>query len=185
MTGQGGGVGAGGASARRTTSALASYVAGAGGAVAGGAEPLKDIAGRADIIVLVETFYTRAFADDLIGPIFTEVVHMDLARHMPIMADFWQTVLFKAGLYRRNALSVHFDIHLKEPLTAGHFNRWLELWTSSVDGLFTGEKAELAKVQAHHIAGSMHRRVNGHPASALQTIAVRTLEQPGGIQPSG
>ncbi|WP_425862511.1 group III truncated hemoglobin [Arthrobacter sp. TWP1-1] len=133
----------------------------------------RDLENREDVLLLVETFYTRAFADDLIGPIFTEVVHMDLAAHMPIMADFWQTVLFKAGLYKRNALAVHFEIHAKEPLTLAHFNRWLQLWTLTVDSLFHGEKAELAKVQAHQIGGSMHRRVTGKSASAYDTISLR------------
>ncbi|WP_207344070.1 group III truncated hemoglobin [Arthrobacter sp. E3] len=133
----------------------------------------KDISSREDILTLVETFYTRAFADELIGRIFTDVVHMDLPRHMPIMADFWQTVLFKAGLYSRNALKIHFDIHAQEPLTLEHFNRWLQLWTNTVDELFSGEKAEMAKVQAHLIAGSLHRRVTGRPASQYSTISMR------------
>ncbi|MCU6482610.1 group III truncated hemoglobin [Arthrobacter sp. A2-55] len=141
----------------------------------GAAEP-ADIANRQDILDLVSTFYTRAFADELIGPIFTDVVHMDLVRHMPIMADFWQTVLFKAGLYHRNALKIHFDIHALEPLTLEHFNRWLQLWTNTVDGLFSGEKAEMAKVQAHLIAGSLHRRVTGRPASQYSTISMRPPE---------
>lgn len=132
-----------------------------------------DIADRGDILHLVESFYTMAFEDELIGHIFTDVVHMDLPRHLPIMADFWQTVLFKAGLYSRNALKVHFDIHGLEPLTLEHFNRWLQLWTNTVDGLFAGEKAEMAKVQAHLIAGSLHRRVTGRPASRYSTISVR------------
>lgn len=135
-----------------------------------------DIAGRDDILDLVRTFYTRAFADELIGPIFTEVVHMDLVRHMPIMADFWQTVLFKAGLYSRNALAIHFDIHAREPLGLDHFNRWLQLWTNTVDELFSGEKAEMAKVQAHLIAGSLHRRVTGRPASQYSSISVRPAD---------
>lgn len=105
-----------------------------------------DIATREDILTLVQSFYTKAFADKTIGRIFTEVAHMDLPRHMPIMADFWQTVLFKAGLYSRNALKIHFDIHSKEALTLEHFNRWLQLWTITVDELFAGEKAEMAKV---------------------------------------
>ncbi|MGP9502616.1 group III truncated hemoglobin [Specibacter sp. AOP5-B1-6] len=138
----------------------------------------SDIADRADVVKLVETFYTRAFADPLIGHIFTDVVHMDLVRHMPIMADFWQTVLFKAGLYNRNALAIHFDIHAKEPLTLEHFNRWLQLWTNTVDGLFAGEKAELAKVQAHLIGGSLHRRVTGRPASQYSTISTRPPQGP-------
>lgn len=140
------------------------------------AHGLQDIATRADILALVEAFYTKAFHDDLIGHIFTDVVHMDLAAHMPIMADFWQTVLFKAGLYKRNALKIHFDIHAKVPLTLEHFNRWLQLWTSTVDELFAGEKAELAKVQAHHIAGSLNRRVTGRSASQYSTISLRPAE---------
>lgn len=158
----------GGRKAGRTASNLQKYRA-----TPAGADALGDIADRADIVRLVEAFYTRAFADDLIGHIFTEVVHMDLARHLPIMADFWQTVLFRAGLYNRNALKIHFDIDAKEPLTLEHFNRWLQLWTATVDELFCGEKAELAKVQAHRIAGSIHRRVTGRPATAHSTISVR------------
>ncbi|ALE06625.1 hypothetical protein AL755_16075 [Arthrobacter sp. ERGS1:01] len=132
-----------------------------------------DISSRDDVLRLVEAFYARAFADDLIGPIFTEVAHMDLAGHLPIMADFWQTVLFRAGLYKRNALQVHFDLDARQPLTAKHFDRWLHLWSATVDDLFSGEKAELAKVQAQRIAGSIHRRVTGRRASEYGTIAVR------------
>lgn len=134
---------------------------------------LTDLTGRDDVLLLVETFYTKAFSDDLIGHIFTDVAHMDLSKHMPIMADFWQTVLFKAGLYNRNALAIHFDIHAKEPLTLERFNRWLQLWSNTIDELFAGEKAEMAKVQAHLIAGSLHRRVSGRPASQYSTISVR------------
>ncbi|MHA7271087.1 group III truncated hemoglobin [Arthrobacter sp. HLT1-20] len=152
----------------RTASRLLSYQP---AATPGQQRP--DIADRADILRLVEAFYTEAFADDLIGPVFTEVVHMDLERHLPIMADFWETVLFRAGLYKRNALKIHFDISAREPLTLEHFNRWLRLWSRTVDGLFAGEKAELAKAQAHVIAGSMHRRVSGRPASAHSTIGLR------------
>ncbi|AIY01144.1 hypothetical protein ART_1545 [Arthrobacter sp. PAMC 25486] len=149
----------------------------------------RDIATRGDILTLVETFYTKAFADETIGLIFTEVAHMDLPRHMPIMADFWQTVLFKAGLYSRNALKIHFDIHAKEALTLEHFNRWLQLWTNTVDELFAGEKAEMAKVQAHLIAGSLHRRVTGRPASQYSTISMRPQQtrqdQPGQAPEAG
>lgn len=145
----------------------------------------EDIAGREGILNLVEAFYTRAFADDLIGHIFTEVVHMDLVEHLPIMADFWQTVLFKAGLYNRNALKIHVQIHQLEPLTVNHFNRWLQLWCATVDELFYGEKAELAKVQAHQIAGSLHRRVTGGQASQHSTISTRPQEPGTRESPAG
>lgn len=167
----------------RTASNLNAYIPADAASTTPGAADLHDIGTREDILTLVETFYTKAFEDDLIGHIFTEVVHMDLPKHMPIMADFWQTVLFKAGLYSRNALKIHFDIHAQEPLTLEHFNRWLQLWTNTVDELFAGEKAELTKVQAHLIAGSLHRRVTGRPASQYSTISMRPDGAPPALGP--
>jgi hemoglobin len=118
-----------------------------------------DIRDRTDIADLVTAFYTRAFADPVLGPIFTDIAHMDLEAHMPIMCDFWETVLFQAGKYGRNAFSVHLDLHQLEPLTPMHFQRWLDVWEGTVDDLFAGPKANLARVQAGRIAGSISRRL--------------------------
>ncbi|WP_431962367.1 group III truncated hemoglobin [Actinacidiphila sp. bgisy160] len=133
----------------------------------------RDLADRADVEVLVTAFYRRAFADPLIGPVFTEVARMDLDAHMPIMCDFWETVLFAAGRYRRNALAPHLALHRMAPLGAEHFGRWLALWTLTVDGLFRGDKAELAKRQAERIAGSLQRRLAGRDASEYVSIRRR------------
>jgi hemoglobin len=134
---------------------------------------VRDLEGRDDVSALVEGFYRRAFLDPQIGPIFTDVAKMDLAHHLPIMCDFWETVLFRAGTYRRNALQVHLALNGRFPLTEQHFERWLALWVSAVDESFAGEKAELAKVQATRIAGSMHRRMKGGSASQFETIRNR------------
>ncbi|HOA86596.1 MAG: group III truncated hemoglobin [Microbacteriaceae bacterium] len=133
----------------------------------------QDIRDRADIALLVDAFYRRAFADPVIGPIFTDVAHLDLAHHLPIFADFWETVLFRAGKYRRNALQVHLVLNAKAPLRAEHFERWLQIWTSNVDEHFEGEVAERAKLQATRIAGSMHRRVQGRSGSEFETLKTR------------
>jgi truncated hemoglobin YjbI len=132
-----------------------------------------DLRDRADVERLVSTFYLSVFRDPQIGPIFTDVAHMDLDHHLPIMCDFWQTVLFQAGLYRRNALQLHVALNAKRTLTRADFDRWLELWVATVDELFAGEKAELAKLQAHRIAGSIHRRLEGRSGSEFETVTVR------------
>ena len=124
-------------------------------------EPSRhDIRDRDDIANLIEAFYTRAFADRMLGPIFTDIAQMDLEAHMPIMCDFWETVLFQAGTYGRNAFNVHLDLHQQEPLTPMHFQRWLDIWEGTVDDLFAGPKATQAKVQAARIAGSISRRLD-------------------------
>jgi hemoglobin len=132
---------------------------------------VQDLATRDDVEQLVVAFYGSAFRDPLIGRIFTDVAHMDLAAHLPIMCDFWETVLFRSGAYRRNALQVHVALHARHPLTAEHFARWLELWDATVDAGFAGPIAERAKVQAERIAGSMQRRLAGRSGSAFETVA--------------
>ena len=137
----------------------------------------RDLQDRSDIAELVGEFYRRAFEDPLIGPIFTDIARMDLDHHLPIMCDFWETVLFNAGLYRRNALQVHLVLGARCPLRQEHFDRWLTLWVSNVDEHFTGEKAELAKTQARRIAGSILRRLQGRSGSEFETLKTRDQEE--------
>jgi hemoglobin len=152
----------------------------AGGPTAAARADITDTPDRADLERLIRAFYERAYADDLIGFVFTDVTHMDLEAHLPVMCDFWSTVLFRSGLYRRNALAVHTDIHARSAFTAEQFGRWLELWSSTVDELFAGEKAELAKRQAARIAWSMSRRLLGESGSEFVTIT-RASEPPGPV----
>ena len=65
---------------------------------------LADLHDRDDVYTLVSELYRRVFTDDLLGPIFVDIARMDLDHHLPIICDFWETVLFGARLYRRNAL---------------------------------------------------------------------------------
>ena len=53
----------------------------------------EDLRGRGDVEALVREFYPRAFADRLLGPVFIDVARMDLPAHLPVMCDFWETVL--------------------------------------------------------------------------------------------
>ena len=131
------------------------------------ARPRGDITGRDDIAALLTDFYGRAFGDELLGPVFVDIARMDLAEHLPVMCDFWQSVLFRSGQYRRNALQPHLRLHGKAHLTPAHFDRWLALWHATVDDRHAGPKAELAKLQASRIAGATSRRITGHVSPTL------------------
>ena len=139
---------------------------------------MADIRDRDDILVLVRTFYETAFQDPLIGRIFTDVARMDLDHHLPIMGDFWESVLFQAGGYHRNALALHSAVNAKHPLTAEHFDRWLLLWNTTVDDLHEGPVADTAKQQAERIGLSMQRRLQGLSGSLLETIRIRPDSDP-------
>jgi hemoglobin len=130
--------------------------------------PRADLRDRTDVERMVERFYRRCFADDLLGPVFTDVARLDLPAHLPVMCDFWETVLFRTGAYRRNAYTVHAALHGRRELDPGGltgpmFQRWLAIWCANVDELYTGPLAERAKLQAGRIAASIERRLALRP----------------------
>jgi len=132
-----------------------------------------DIRDRADIERLTRAFYGKALTDTMIGYLFTDVAQLDLEAHLPDITDFWETILLGGEAYRGGAFAVHAHLHAKSPLRGGHFNRWLTLWTETVDELFEGERAEEAKRHAQRVASAFHRRLQGVPVE--QDVA------PGGI----
>ncbi len=118
----------------------------------------KDIENRDDIDALMHKFYAAAMTDGMIGYIFTDVAKLDLDHHLPIIGDFWETMLFREGDYGRhgrNPLQVHGELNKKTPLLPVHFERWLEIFTGTVDELFQGETADFLKMRAGAIAGRM------------------------------
>lgn len=131
----------------------------------------RDIENRKDIDELMHLFYERAIKDDVIGYIFTDVARLDLSHHLPIIGDFWETMLFQTGSYAkhgRNPLQVHALLSAKEPLTLDHFTRWLEIFNVSVDELFEGERADFIKMRANAIANRFLTYLSSMPRLETQ-----------------
>ena len=132
-----------------------------------------DIRTREDCERLVRAFYARALDDPIIGWIFTDVAKLDLEEHVPRITAFWETVLLGAQSYGGGAFRPHVELHVKARLRRGHFERWLALWRTTIDELFVGDTAELAKEHALRVASAFHRRLesmalpeSGTPAPA-------------------
>src|SRR5437763_16511738 len=66
-----------------------------------------DITDRRDVACLVNVFYDRVRDDDLLGPIFDDIAHVDWATHLPRMYDFWESVLFARATFKGAPLVVH------------------------------------------------------------------------------
>ncbi len=132
-----------------------------------------DLTGRADVEALLRRFYGQVMVDDVLAEPFTELRIRGLDSHIPVMADFWETVLFRAGLYRGSALHAHRHIHQRTPLSGRHFVRWLTTWNRTVDEMFQGPIAEHAKTQAARIAWAMHRRLTGTDTPELDNLVAR------------
>jgi len=113
---------------------------------------MNDIANRQDIELLINRFYDKVRADATIGFIFNDIAKVDWPAHLPTMYNFWESVIFYTATYRGNPMELHKQLNTKVPLTAEHFEQWLHLFTTTVDELFKGDKAELAKQRAQSIA---------------------------------
>lgn len=124
-----------------------------------GARP--DIETHEDCERLVRAFYTRALADPVIGFIFTDVARLDLEAHVPRITRFWETILLGARSYAGGAFEPHVRLDAKVRLRRGHFERWLWLWGETIDELFAGEHAELAKLHARRVADAFVARLHG------------------------
>lgn len=126
----------------------------------------KDIETRADIDDLMNRFYARAMTDETIGYIF-QIAELDLKHHLPIIGDFWETLLFGTDNYQkhgRNPLQVHAALDKKTPLFLKHFERWLEIFRETVDETFDGTRADFLKLRAGMIANRMLDFVSRTPA---------------------
>lgn len=130
-------------------------------------DTLRDIETRADCERLVRAFYGRALVDPIIGFLFTDVAKLDLEAHVPRITNFWETILLEARSYGGGAFRPHVELHFKVPLTRGHFDRWLYLWSMTVDELFAGDRAELAKAHATRVAAAFAARLQsfGQPGA--------------------
>jgi hemoglobin len=133
---------------------------------------LADISSRSDCERLVRAFYGRALTDPVIGWIFVDVAHLDLEAHVPRIASFWETILLGAHSYNGGAFRPHAAIHAQARLRAGHFERWLWLWHTTVDELFAGERSELAKRHATRVAQAFHGRLQAMPVRPPGTAAI-------------
>ncbi len=73
---------------------------------------------------VVERFYERIRADDLLGPIFTAKIS-DWPPHLARMKQFWNSVLLGTGEFSGNPMVKHRAI---PGLTEQHFSHWLTLF---------------------------------------------------------
>ncbi len=120
----------------------------------------KDIENRNDIELFVKAFYVKVKQDKSIGIIFNEIVPMDWEHHIPVITDFWETILLDNPVYQKNAMEVHYKLNKIYPLKKEHFVAWLHLFNSTLDEMYEGAITTLAKKRAASIASMMEYKMN-------------------------
>jgi hemoglobin len=122
-----------------------------------------DIENREDINLLVRTFYSKVRKDKVLGPIFNSII-ADWESHFIVLTDFWETQLFLKRKYTGNPVVVHQEVDEKmnHTVTSEHFGLWLNLWFETIDDLFEGETAWIAKNRAQKMSTMLFLKIFEH-----------------------
>lgn len=99
---------------------------------------------------VVRAFYDRVAGDPSLGPIFAARID-DWEAHIARMCDFWSSIVLMSGRYHGQPTRAHKGL----PVSAAHFDRWLELFKETVDNLCRPEGAAHLLARANRIAESL------------------------------
>lgn len=131
----------------------------------------RDLNSPEAVSELVDAFYARVLVDPTLAPMFTQVAAVDLDHHLPTIKAFWRKMLLGRPDYDRNMVARHAAVHARMPLTPRHFDRWLALFTRTIDERFAGPGADRARTLAVRIAANLERNLDEY---AAHTVTTRT-----------
>lgn len=126
----------------------------------------RDLDSVDEIAEMVRRFYADVVQDPLLGPVFDDVAQVDWSTHLPKLTAFWARILLSEPGYEGNPLRAHALVHEREPFTDAHFERWLDLFTDTVDTGWHGPRAEHATAFARRVA-------EAHARALTQPVALR------------
>jgi hemoglobin len=127
----------------------------------------RDVATGNDVGVLVRRFYRAAIPDPLLGPVF-ERFGVDWAHHLPKLVAYWEHVLLGRPGLATNTIAVHGGVQAVAPFGPAQIGRWVELWEETVDELFVGPVADLAKSRAREVGRALRAVARRQQAGGMQ-----------------
>lgn len=129
---------------------------------------MPDITTPHDLHQLVGSFYDRVRQDALLGPVFDSRIAPEAwPAHLETITGFWTAALLgQDGGYRGNPGARHIRL----PIEAAHFERWLLLFGQSVDDMFVGEKAEEIKLRAARLGELFQFKIDSARRNGLVAL---------------
>ncbi|MDI1233134.1 MAG: group III truncated hemoglobin [bacterium] len=122
----------------------------------------NDIKNIADIELLVDSFYKKVRQNDLLKDIFNHIIQDKWPQHLEKMVRFWQTVALEEHTYQGSP----FLPHARLPVSKEHFDIWLNLFDTTVDELFIGEKATRVKWQGARMAELFNSKIEYYKSNS-------------------
>ena len=105
---------------------------------------------------LVREFYARVRKDPLLGPVFEERI-ADWEPHLENMFAFWSSLTLHSGRYHGQPMPKHIRL----PVDAEHFDRWLALFEETARDVCPPLAAERFVERARRVAESLELGVAG------------------------
>jgi hemoglobin len=112
----------------------------------------SDIDTKEKIEKMIRAFYSSLLKDEKISSVFANT---DFEKHMPHMISFWSFVLLDEAGYTTNVFDKHVNLGIKQE----HFAIWLSHLENTINSMFTGVKADLAKQRAQTIAFTFENKL--------------------------
>lgn len=119
-----------------------------------------DIKSRADVHLLVSSFYDKVKMDELLGPFFNDTIQ-DWDKHINHLTEFWESSLFLRTRFSGDPLEKHIEVdnNHNNSIAEKHFGVWLNLWLQTIDELFEGNFAENAKRRARKMGTFIYLKI--------------------------
>lgn len=127
---------------------------------------MKDIENINDIRVFVDGFYHKVQRDTLLGPVFYGAITGEWQPHLDKMYAFWNAALFGVPGFKGNPFARHAPLRIG----VAHFERWLELFSETIDANFEGPVSIESKTRAELMAKMFSDRLQQMPGGYKNTV---------------
>jgi hemoglobin len=114
------------------------------------------------IAQLVDRFYAKVRQDEMLCPIFTNVIGDRWDSHLATMRAFWSSVILGSASYKGNPMAAHLQL---PRLSSLHFERWLVPWRQTAAEV-GGDDRDLFIQRAEAIAGRLLSAVTSGTSKA-------------------
>ncbi|MBV6645824.1 MAG: group III truncated hemoglobin [Cyclobacteriaceae bacterium] len=120
----------------------------------------NDITSKVDIARLIDHFYDKVLRDPDLNLFFKEAIG-NWPYHKQRFVDFWSSRVLFADSYQETPLRSHIAIDKKfdNSFHPKHFEKWTSLFNETVDELFEGEKAKLAKDTGANVSQNIYKQM--------------------------
>ncbi len=112
---------------------------------------------------LVIGFYAKVLKDDLIGPIFIDVLGNDLKSekwkaHIKLLTNFWAAIALGDSAYNSSPFAPH--VAFAKSLSIKAFEQWLKLFFETLNSIYEPELAQQFLARSKNIAHNFIRNLS-------------------------